>query len=106
MAVYYDSADIFIRDATSLQAKITRIDAIITALEDIALTGAANDNIQEYELNDGQVKIRTEYRGVDSIFKSIMGFERIRQMYVNQLNGRVIRLVDGKNFTGSRNGRI
>lgn len=106
MAVYYDSSVIYIQSATTLQGKITRIDAIITALEDTALTAAANDNILEYELNDGQVKIRTEYRGTDAVFKSIKAFEQLRQMYVNRLNNRHMRLIDSKNFPGSRSGRI
>lgn len=103
--VTYDSADIFIQSATTLEAKIAKIDAIITALEDVALTAAGNDNISEYELNDGQVKIKTAYRGAAAVLKSIMDFEKIRQMYVNRLNGRVVRMVDGKNFTGNRHGR-
>ncbi len=106
MSVTYDSADIFIQSAATLKAKIARMDAIIVALEDVALTAASSDNIQEYELNDGQVKIKTEYRGVDAVFKSIKAFEQLRQIYVNRLNGRMMRMVDGKNFTGSRDGRL
>ncbi len=103
--VTYDSAAIFIQTAKCLEDKITKIDLIITALEDIAITGAGTDNLDEYELNDGQIKIKTSYRGVDAIAKSINEFERIRQRYVNRLNGRITRLVDGKNFQGPRNGR-
>jgi hypothetical protein len=103
--VYFDSADVYIQCASTLQDKITRIDAIITALEDTALKAAANDNISEYSLNDGQTVIRTVYKGADAVLNSIMAFERIRQMYVNRLNGRVFRLVDSKNFTRRRNGR-
>lgn len=106
MAVFYDSAAIFIETGTTLDDKIAKIDAIIVALEATALTAAANDNIQEYELNDGQVKIKTAYRGVDAIFKSIKAFEQIRQQYINRKNGRMMRMVDGKNFTGNRNGRL
>lgn len=103
--VTYDSANIYIQCATTLEGKIARIDAIITALEDTALKAAANDNISEYSLNDGQTIIRTVYKGADAVLNSIMAFEKIKQMYVNRLNGRVFRLVDGKNFTGRRNGR-
>jgi hypothetical protein len=68
--VYYDSASKYIDCASDLRDKITRIETIISALEDTALKAAANDNITEYSLN-----------------------------------GRVMRLVDSKNFTGRRNGR-
>ena len=104
--VVFDSAAIFIQTATCLKDKIAKMDAIIEALEATALTAAANDNIEEYQLNDGQVVIKTAYRSVEAIFKSIWAFEKLRQIYVNKLNGRMIRLVDGKNFTGNRNGRL
>ena len=103
--VTYDSADKYIQTATTLQEKIAKIDNIITALEDTALKAAANDNITEYSLNDGQTIIRTVYKGADAVLRSIEAFERIKQTYVNRLNGRVVRLVDSKNFTGGRNGR-
>lgn len=103
--VYYDSAYKYIDCASDLRAKITRIDEIISALEDTALKAAGNDNITEYSLNDGQTIIRTVYKGADAVLNSIIAFEKIRQMYINRLSGRVMRLVDGKNFTGRRNGR-
>lgn len=103
--VYYDSAYKYIDCASTLRDKIAKIEIIISALEDTALKAAANDNITEYSLNDGQTIIRTVYKGADAVLASIQAFEKIRQMYINRLNGRMIRLVDGKNFTGRRNGR-
>lgn len=99
MAVF-DSAYVYIECATDLQGKITRIDAIIDALMTTALKMAANDNISEYALNDGQTQIKTVYKGADAVLNSIKAFEGIRQTYINQLNGRVIRLVDSKSFPG------
>jgi len=96
--VYYDSADIYISSASSLREKITRIQAIITALENAALTGAANGHLSEYSLDDGQTKIRTAYRSMTEVADSINAFEAIKQRWVNQLNGRHVRLVDSKNF--------
>lgn len=96
--VYYDSAEIYVQSATTLKAKIARIDAIITALETTALKAAANENISEYMLNDGQTVIKTVYNGSDAVAKSIEAFERIRIRYVNRLNGHSFRLVDSKNF--------
>jgi hypothetical protein len=95
----YDSAAIYIDSADTLKDKITRIDAVIDALLTVALKAAANENITEYSLNDGQTQIKTAYRGSDSVMKSIQAFESIKQMYVNRLNGRHIRLMDSKNFT-------
>jgi hypothetical protein len=88
-----------------LREKIARIDAIITALEDAALKGAATGHLDEVSLDDGQTKIKTLYRNVTQITASITGFEAIKQRYVNQLNGRSLRLVDAKNFYIGRYGR-
>lgn len=94
----YDSATIYIDSATTLRAKIVRIDAIIDALITTALRSAASDEISEYMLNDGQTTIKTVYKGTEAIEKSIKAFTSIRQIYINQLNGRMFRLVDSKNF--------
>ncbi len=94
----YDSASIYIDSRTTLRAKITAIDAIIAALEVSALKAAEGESIEEYWLDDGQTKIKTIRRTSEQIAKSIFNFEQIKQRYVNSLNGRVFRLVDGKNF--------
>jgi hypothetical protein len=94
----YDSASIYIDSRTTLRAKITAIDAIIAALEVSALKAAEGESIEEYWLDDGQTKIKTIRRTSQEIAKSILSFEQIKQRYVNTLNGRVFRLIDGKNF--------
>jgi len=94
----YDSASIYIDSRTTLRAKITAIDAIIAALEVSALKAAEGESIEEYWLDDGQTKIKTIRRTSQEIAKSILSFEQIKQRYINTLNGRVFRLIDGKNF--------
>lgn len=98
MAVVYDSALIYLRTATQLCDKITKIEGIITALEDAAVIAATGQDISEYSLDDGQSKIKTLYRSADAIYRSIRAFERLSQMYQNRLNGRVMHMVDGKSF--------
>lgn len=104
--IIFDSATIYIQSATTLADKIAKIDRVIDALEDLSLTAAANENITEYTLDDGQTKISQIYRGVEAIQRSINAYEAIRQRYINRLNGRGVRLVDGKNFTKNTNGRF
>jgi hypothetical protein len=103
MAIF-TTADLYIECATTLKEKIARVDAVIAALETTALKMAANDNISEYWLNDGQTQIKTVYKGADAVMKSIMAFEALRQLYIQRYNGRRVRLVDSKNFTGGRYG--
>jgi uncharacterized protein Yka (UPF0111/DUF47 family) len=98
MAVVYDSGYIYVQSVTDICDKVTRIDAIITALEDTALKSAFNDDITEYMLDDGQTKIQAEYRGTAEVIKSIHKMIQLRNMYQNQLNGRHAKLVDSKSL--------
>ena len=97
MAIYSTCSN-YISSATDLKDKIARYDSIITALEDAALKGASQNDLQQYTLDDGQTKITTVYRDISSTIKAINDFIALRQICINQLNGRVIRLVDNKNF--------
>lgn len=103
-SVYYDSAAIFVDSATKLCDKIAKIDLILDALLTNAMVAAGNENIREYSLNDGQTIIRTEYSGTEAVMKSFRAWEQIRQTYINRLNGRMVRLVDGKSVNGGRYG--
>ncbi|KKQ06413.1 MAG: hypothetical protein US15_C0012G0011 [Candidatus Moranbacteria bacterium GW2011_GWF1_36_4] len=96
--VIYNNAGLYIEESTTIEGKIAAIEAIITALQVTAASAAGCDNITEYSLDDGQSKIRTVYRGVSQIIASINNFEKLKQMYINKLNGRVVRLVDSKSF--------
>ena len=94
----YDSAAIYIGSAADAAERIQRIQSVIYALEDVALKAAETGNFDEYSLDDGQTKIRTKYRDVSQIAAAISAFEKQKQKYINRLNGRITRLVDGKNF--------
>lgn len=104
--VIYDGAAKFIETATCLQDRVDKVQAIIDALYNTALVSAGNDDIEEYMLDDGQSKIRTIYKGTEAVLKSIHSFEKIKQMYINQINGRVVRMVDSKSLRTGRNGRF
>lgn len=94
----YTTCGVYIASATSAKDKITKIDAIIAVLEETALKGAGQNDLQQYTLDDGQTKITTIYRDLSSTIKAINDFIALKQIYINQINGRVIRLVDSKNF--------
>lgn len=97
--VYYDSAGIYVSSATTLVGKIANIDKVIEALEIMSIDAAATGNYAEYSLDNGQSRIKTVYRSLVQIGLAIREFEAIRQRYINRLNGRNVRLVDGKNFS-------
>lgn len=97
MAIY-TSADVYVQCQQSLKAKIAAIDAIQEALLTTALKAVSKGSISQYSLNDGQTIIQTTYRNSTEITDAYDGFERIKQTYINRLNGRRVRLVDSKNF--------
>lgn len=97
----FTSAREYVDSCSDLRSKIAAIDSIISALITQSATAATGDDIQEYWLNDGQTQIKTIYRGTAAIERAIMGFERLRQMYVNRLQGRTTILMDSKNFRGA-----
>lgn len=98
---YYSDPFTYIESCKTLKARIAACDAIIDALIIAAGKAAAGENITQYTLNDGQTIISTTKRSSSDISASIIGIERIRNLYVNKSTGRVFRLVDGKNLTGN-----
>jgi hypothetical protein len=96
--VVYDAASEYIRTGTNNKEKIEKIETVIEALELLMLESADKDNIDEYWLDDGQTKIKTVYRGVQSIMAAIMALEKLKMYYINRTVGRQVRLVDEKNF--------
>jgi hypothetical protein len=78
------------------------IDAIISTsillLADTA--GGAGGNIAYYEMDDQQVRIKTGYRSLDQVSAGIDALTRIKNRYINQLNGRASVLQDRSTFLG------
>lgn len=100
MAVVYLSEYLYVTSVTELKDRLSRIRALITALLDAQIKAALTGNIEEYWLDDGQTKIKTVNRSPKELADTITDLQRLEQTYLNQLNGRYVRLVDGKNFTG------
>ncbi len=98
--VTYESGAEYVLSKTTIKARIAAIDQIIEALLTTALKAAERDQIEEYWLNDGQTQIKTIYNGAEAVQRSIQAFQKTKHYYINQLNGRSVRLIDGKNFTG------
>jgi len=100
---FFASETIYLDGIDDMLGKVKRIDAIIAALFTLAEGSAGKDDVVEYMLDDGQTKIRTEFRGMSSILRAIQDYERLRQMYLGRLNGRVYRLVHSQSVL-SRDG--
>ena len=78
----------YIESKSDLLAKITAIKELIAAMELKMLDVTGSAEYDEYQLDDGQMKIRTKYRSVKDVSDGILGLEKIKQRYVNRYNGR------------------
>lgn len=96
--ITYSSLKDYLGTATTLQTRLTKVEGIITALEDEVLTKISDGLVEEYELDDGQVKIKTRYSSVEQITRDIQYFEKLKYRIINQLTGRVTRNRNYKNF--------
>lgn len=83
-----------------LYDRIIAIDALID--QTILLLGdtisGAGGNIESYELDDGQVKIKTGYRSITDVQAGLKALEQMKNLYVNKYNGRVTVLRDVSTF--------
>jgi predicted nucleic acid-binding Zn-ribbon protein len=88
--VEYSTISSYITSKSSLYNKILAVEAIIAALETRALevaegNGAVTD---EYQFDDGQIKIRTSYRSMAELHDGIDRWHKQLERYKNQYNGR------------------
>lgn len=96
----YDNISTYI---LSKPAGLQRIKAI-EALIDIMIASIADHasgsgaTVSEYQLDDGQVKLKTGYRSLSEVSAGVQALEKMKQMYVNQYNGRSVILKDVKTF--------
>lgn len=97
MNANYTTISEYIESRDSIKAKIIAYDTIIAGLESTMLAAIESGHIKQYEFDDGMMKVRTEYRSVNDIANAMTGYERLRQMYINRLNGRV-RVLRGGNL--------
>lgn len=85
-------------DCATIQAKITKIDAIIDSLLNTALKSVGRGDKMEYSIDTGQSKERVVFSTMESVTKAIKNYEAIRQYYVNRLVGGSFRNIDERNL--------
>jgi len=85
---------IYIESATTKLERLARIEQIIAALELRVVDTISTSNIEEYDINDGQTKIKTKYVTAESMAKAIEAYDKLANKLRNQLNGRQMVLRD------------
>lgn len=88
MALIYYSISEYIQSRDSLKARIEAIEVLIDDMYANMTDAIGNDGTASYSLDDGQMKIQTQYRSVSDITKGINALEAQLQMYINRYNGR------------------
>lgn len=96
---YYESESLYFTCSTTAIERLQRLEQIIIALENQAIIGAANSDISEYTLNDGQVTIKTAYRSMKEIADAIDRFQAIYNRLKNKCMGTsIVSLRDARSF--------
>lgn len=75
--------------------KIATYDILIANMENAMLTAITSGHLIQYEMDDGQMKVRAQYRNITDMTQAMQGLIKLRQMYINRANGNSIRLVGG-----------
>lgn len=85
----------YFESKSKLIGKIATYDLLIEGMERAILEATVSGNLTDYELDDGQMKVRARYRSITDMSNAMTGLMKLRQMYINQLNGRTVVLRGG-----------
>jgi len=98
MCCKYFSIREYIESGSTLLERIKLIDQLIDKmlLSQLEATEGKDPSIAEYQMNDGQMFVRTRYRSNSDLESGILSLERLKQTYINRLNGRVFLLRNQK----------
>lgn len=96
MNVEYMTMPEYFESKSKLIGKVATYDLLIESMEKSILLATDSGHLIQYELDDGQMKCRSQYRNVSAMADAITGLEKLRQMYINRYNGRTNRLVGGR----------
>lgn len=91
----------YIESASGTLARIELINQLIDnmLLSMLDIQEGKDPSIEEYQMNDGQVVVRTRYKTNKDLEAGIASLERLKQTYKNRLNGNVFLL---RNVKGTR----
>lgn len=79
----------YIQSKASLDLKITAIASLIDNMLLSAIDAIDTSGTASYSMDDGQMKVTTEYRSIEQITKGVKALESLQQLYINRRNGSV-----------------
>lgn len=79
----------YIESRASLDAKITAINALIDAMLLNTIDTISDSGTMSYSMDDGQMKITTQFRSTTDVTNGIRSLEKLKQMYIGRRDGNV-----------------
>lgn len=88
MNVEYMTISQYVECKSKLIGKVATYDILIESMEKAILEATVSGHLNQWELDDGQMKVRNMYRSIGQMTDGLQGLRKIRQDYINQYNGR------------------
>ena len=88
----------YIQSKTTLNAKIIAIEALIDTMLLSSIEAIENSGTASYSMDDGQMKVMTQYRSMAEVTAGVLALEKLLQIYINRRNGNVTVLRSRLNY--------
>lgn len=88
----------YIQSKESLEAKIIALEQLIDEMILTSFDAVQNGSTHSYSMDDGQMKVTTQYRSVYEVSQGIKALEKTLQLYINRRNGSITTLRGKLNF--------
>lgn len=88
----------YVQSKESYESKIVAIEALIDAMMINALDTIEDSGTASFSMDDGQMKVTTDFRSMSEITKGIHSLDSLKQMYINRRNGHIVVLRGRKNY--------
>lgn len=88
MNIEYMTISQYIECKSKLIGKIAAYDLIIEKMEAAILEGTVSGIYTQVEVDDGMMKVRSNYRSINDMTLALRALEQARQRYINRYNGR------------------
>lgn len=95
----YTTISQYIESKTDTLARIQAYESLISTMELKLIDSTSNSDIINFSMDDGQMKVQTTYRGVESMQKAINALIKAKNRLVNNYNGNIT-ILRGGNLCG------
>lgn len=96
----YDTLSQYLAELEDNATRISRLKQARSLLEGQLIANAAGQELDSYEWDDGQSRIKTTIKDHSKILATINALDTIITRLENQSQGRVVKAVDAKSVTG------